>query len=105
MNKPKTRWCGSCLHGKRDTKVSLPHCTKGSEVMSTWRVDEENRQYICGEWEERIYTNADALRHMTDEELHAEILRLQDIAAACPDCHRKTGAERLRTYLSMRAKT
>ena len=48
-------------------------------------------------------TNADAIRHMTDEELVAEISRLQDIAAACPDCHRKTGVERLRLYLSTRA--
>jgi len=50
-------------------------------------------------------TNADAIRHMTDEELVAEISRLQDIAAACPDCHRKAGVERLRLYLSTRAKT
>ena len=50
-------------------------------------------------------TNADAIRHMTDEELVAEISRLQDIAAACPDCHRKTGVERLRLYLSSRANT
>ena len=50
-------------------------------------------------------TNADLIRKMTDEELVAEISRLQDIAAACPDCHRKTGVERLRLYLSSRANT
>lgn len=48
-------------------------------------------------------THADAIRHMTDEELVSEISRLQDIAAACPSCHQKTGVERLRLYLSTRA--
>lgn len=98
------RSCGNCKWGKRQTKASLPQCTKDVDVVTQWKVDEVNGIYICGEWKEKVFTHADAIRKMTDEQLHAEILRLQDIAAACPECHRKTGAERLRMYLSTRCR-
>ena len=45
-------------------------------------------------------TNADRIRHMTDEELVEEIYKLQGNAAACPDCFRRNGKERLEYYLS-----
>ena len=49
-------------------------------------------------------TNADEIRSATDEQLVEIIGRLMGNAAACPDCFRKNGIERLRLWLSLEGK-
>ena len=44
-------------------------------------------------------TNADRIRQMTDEELLAEIYRLQGIATACVACWENKGRMMLEHYL------
>ena len=89
------RSCESCTFSKRTTE-----CIKGLNFIHNYANGNN-----CKDWSERVFTNADALRQMNDEELLAEILRLQDIAAACPSCHKKHGAERLWLYLTTKART
>ena len=49
-------------------------------------------------------TNADRIRQMTDEELLAEIYRLQGIATACVACWEKKGRMMLEHYLKSEVK-
>ena len=49
-------------------------------------------------------TNADRVRKMTDEELEELIYQFMGNAAACPDCFRKNGKERLQMWLAMENK-
>ena len=86
--------CSNCTFAKRSTE-----CIKGRSFLHDY-CNGDN----CKEWSERYYTNADAIRDMDDEQLLTEISRLQDIAAACPSCHKKHGVERLRLYLTTRAR-
>ena len=51
-----------------------------------------------------IKTNADRVRHMSDEELLETIYQHMGNAAACPDCFRKNGKERLQMWLEMENK-
>jgi len=48
-------------------------------------------------------TNADRIRQMNDEELLAEIYRLQGIATACVACWEKKGRMMLEHYLKSEA--
>lgn len=49
-------------------------------------------------------TNAEKLRHMTDDELLEEIYRLQGTAVACPTCYYNKGKVMLEVYLKAEAK-
>lgn len=49
-------------------------------------------------------TNAEKLRHMTDDELLEEIYRLQGTAVACPTCYYNKGRQMLDIYLKATAK-
>ena len=80
------------------------NCTFSRRTVSCLK-DKDTKAENCDGWSERVFTNADAIRQMTDEEMIVEISRLQDIAAACPSCHQKHGVERLRLYLTARART
>ena len=46
-------------------------------------------------------TNADRLRSASDEEIFKIIYRLMDQAAACPECFKRTGKQRLKIWLSL----
>ena len=49
-----------------------------------------------------VKTNADRIRSMNDQELFEILYKLQDQAAACPDCFKRTGKTRLKIWLSLR---
>ena len=51
--------------------------------------------------ENGLKTNADRVRHMSDEELLDTIYRFMGNAAACPDCFYRNGKERLKLWLEM----
>ena len=53
---------------------------------------------------ERVFTNADKIRQMSDSELTEELYRLMGNAAKCPDCFWKSGRERLELYLKLGSK-
>ena len=80
---------------KNEVNVALAHVAEILDVV----VDRIN---LMGN--QRIETNADRVRHMTDEELLETIYQHMGNAAACPDCFRKNGKERLQMWLEMENK-
>lgn len=73
--------------------------TEVDKALIQYEEDKKGRSLF----EDQPMTHAEEQRQSTDEELVQIIGKLMDNAAACPECHRKTGIERLRLWMSQRA--
>lgn len=56
------------------------------------------------EFEDRPRTNMDRVREMEDEELIRTFLNFMGNAAACPDCFRRNGEDRVRWWMAYKVK-
>ena len=95
------------LKQKEFLKTRDANVLRESKALES-KVDKEVEEYVEEQrgrslFEDQPMNHAEEIRQSSDEELVQIIGKLQDIAAACPECHKKTGVERLRLWLSQKA--